>query len=345
MLIEALILLLALIGIVLAAELFTNGIEWLGQRLNLSEGVVGSILAAVGTALPETLIPIVAILFFGHKDGAEVGIGAIAGAPFMLSTLTLAICGMSVLGFAKAGIRSPELAINSKLLVRDLNFFLVAFSLALFATFVSSYVHVRFMIAIVLVSIYPYYVFKTFQHAGEVGEEPEHLHLERIFKTGDPNRLRLIIPQVLLGSLGIIGGAFVFVDHIDDLSNYLGISPTILSLIITPVATELPEKINSVLWSRKGKDTLALSNITGALVFQSCFPVAFGVATTEWILQPGTICTCAMALISAFIYCRLIDAGKLKAAHLTCGFIAYAIAISLLLYLAPVHRAHSVIVR
>src|SRR5215468_3500241 len=95
------LILAGLVVIVLAAELFTNGIEWLGQRLHLSEGVVGSVLAAVGTALPETLIPFVAVLFYGSRQGHEVGIGAIAGAPFMLSTLTLSLCGLSMWYYAK----------------------------------------------------------------------------------------------------------------------------------------------------------------------------------------------------------------------------------------------------
>ena len=56
--------------ILVAAELFTNGIEWFGHKLNLAEGAVGSVLAAVGTALPETMIPLVAILFAGTRDGS-----------------------------------------------------------------------------------------------------------------------------------------------------------------------------------------------------------------------------------------------------------------------------------
>ena len=62
---EILELVVALAVILIAAELFTNGIEWFGHKLNLAEGAVGSVLAAVGTALPETMIPLVAILFAG----------------------------------------------------------------------------------------------------------------------------------------------------------------------------------------------------------------------------------------------------------------------------------------
>ena len=57
------ILAVAFVVILAGAELFTNGIEWFGRKLGLAEGAVGSVLAAVGTALPETMIPIVAIVF------------------------------------------------------------------------------------------------------------------------------------------------------------------------------------------------------------------------------------------------------------------------------------------
>jgi cation:H+ antiporter len=335
MLVEIGLILVALVVIVLAAELFTNGIEWLGQRLQLSEGVVGSVLAAVGTALPETLIPFVAVIFFGQKQGEEVGIGAIAGAPFMLSTLTLGLCGLTVLMCSKPPHRverPPELQVNSVVISRDLKYFAMAYTIAMLAVFASPYPIVRYMVAIVLCLIYPVYVWKCFQHEGEVGEAPEHLFLDKIFKCGS-DKLRLIIPQIILGLLGILGGAFVFVDHVEDLSQDLRFPVCVLSLIISPIATELPEKINSVLWARQGKDTLALGNITGALVFQSCIPVAFGVAFTKWNLDSGTVLTGVVAIVSATIYMLLLKAGKLKPVHLLCGMVAYAISVGALIWL------------
>src|SRR3989449_7327381 len=93
---------IALVLILVAAEVFTNGVEWIGENLGLSEGAVGSVLAAVGTALPETLLPLVAILI-GHASGKEIGIGAILGAPFMLSTLAMFVLGTAVLILARGG--------------------------------------------------------------------------------------------------------------------------------------------------------------------------------------------------------------------------------------------------
>ena len=55
------LLLLTLVVILIGAEAFTNALEHLGERLKISEGITGSIFAAVGTALPETMVPIVAI--------------------------------------------------------------------------------------------------------------------------------------------------------------------------------------------------------------------------------------------------------------------------------------------
>ena len=68
---DILILVIAFVVILLGAELFTNGIEWFGRKLNLAQGAVGSVLAAVGTALPETMIPIIAIAFGGGGESTD----------------------------------------------------------------------------------------------------------------------------------------------------------------------------------------------------------------------------------------------------------------------------------
>ena len=99
MLNDVLVLRVSLVVILFAAELFTNGIEWMGRKLGLGEGAVGSVLAAVGTALPETLIPIIAIVFATAEGAHEVGVGAILGAPFMLSTLAMFVTGLGIVAF------------------------------------------------------------------------------------------------------------------------------------------------------------------------------------------------------------------------------------------------------
>lgn len=336
MILEIIILLITLGFIVFASELFTNGVEWLGQRLQLSEGVVGSVFAAVGTALPETLIPIVALLFFGKERGAEVGIGAIAGAPFMLSTLTLGLCGIAFIAYKKSGRRAGGMVINEVVIKRDLMFFILAYAIAIITSFFAHEQMVRWVMAVILVLVYPLYLFVCFKHVGEVGEEPEKLYFDRILKVGS-TRLRAILPQIFFGLAGITGGAYMFVKCIQDLSDDFHIPALVLSLIVCPVATEMPEKINSLLWIRNNKDTLALGNVTGALVFQSCFPVAFGVAFTSWQLDQGTLLSGFVALTMATAYLVLLATKKLRPWHLATGAMAYIVTIGAILFLDLPH--------
>jgi cation:H+ antiporter len=99
---------------------------------------------------------------------------------------------------------------------------------------------------------------------------------------------------------GIILSADYFIKNVQSLSQVIGVSPLILSLIITPIATELPEKLNSIIWVGRKKETMAIGNITGAMVFQSCFPVVFGMVFTPWRLQGMTVVSAVLALTSAF---------------------------------------------
>src|SRR5215510_15730446 len=78
--------------ILAGALLFTNAVEWIGHRMKLGEGAVGSLLAAVGTAMPETLIAIVALI--GATKSEDIAVGAIVGAPFLLATLAMGLVGL-----------------------------------------------------------------------------------------------------------------------------------------------------------------------------------------------------------------------------------------------------------
>jgi cation:H+ antiporter len=329
MITDGAILIVSLFLILASSELFTNGVEWLGQKLSLSEGVVGSVLAAVGTALPETLIPIVAVAGRAEQFH-EIGIGAIAGAPFMLSTLTMCVCGMSVYIFALTGRRTRDLNINKTIISRDLTFFLIAYAIGLAATLATDWLAIRQCIAFLLLIIYLIYLKMTFAHEGESGEAPEHLYFNRLLRGG--TGLFMVVLQVLCGLGGILWGANMFVDHLNSMAHLIAVPAIILALILSPIATELPEKCNSVLWIRKKKDTLALGNITGAMVFQSCFPVAFGIAFTRWHLGVATVLSGITALTSAVIFLLLLRSNSLKFHHMICGGIFYASVIGYLLY-------------
>ncbi|MCR4434876.1 MAG: sodium:calcium antiporter [Clostridiales bacterium] len=322
-------LILSLGIILLSCELFTNGIEWLGKKMKVGDGVVGSIFSAVGTCLPETMIPIIAILFSGNSSSStDIGIGAIAGAPFMLSTLAFFITGISVLIFWKRRGTGMEMKLNNKILSRDIGFFILVYSLGIAASFTGAGT-VKAFVALVLVAAYVYYIFLTVKHDHE-----SHGHLESLYIVKYLNlktNMATILFQIALALTGIILGAEFFVENIKDISSLLGVSTLILSLIITPIATELPEKFNSIIWISKKKDTLALGNITGAMVFQSCIPVFIGILATPWVLDEKVVVSAVLALLSAltsYLWIRL--RGKLNPIPLLMGGAFYAIFIGYL---------------
>ena len=71
-----------------------------------------------------------------------------------------------------------------------------------------------------------------------------------------------------------------------------------IALVLAPLATELPEKFNSIFWIRDGKDTLALGNMTGAMLFQSTIPVSFGILFHPWNLDFLSLFATVLALAS-----------------------------------------------
>jgi cation:H+ antiporter len=326
------VFLLISLGIILfGAEIFTNGVEWLGKKLNLSEGAVGCILAAVGTALPETMIPVIAILFGRGDSGHEIGIGAILGAPFMLSTLALFISGIAVIVYKKKHPNFPYLNIDPAVMRRDLVFFIIVYTAAVITAFLNLHVYKMF-VAVGLVIMYLLYVFFTLKHGNKMGEECDINPL--LFdkrKVSNPRTARVIF-QVIFALIVIVLGARIFVKEIEILSVLLGIPSFILALIIAPIATELPEKFNSVIWISKGKDTLAMGNITGAMVFQSSIIPAMGIILTPWILNFNAVISAVFALLSALIvYIQLIIRNKITAFTLLSGGVFYVIFISMVL--------------
>lgn len=317
----------SLFVILLSCKIFTNGIEWLGKKIKVGDGVTGSIFSAIGTCLPETMIPIIAILFSGKNgDGEDIGIGAILGAPFMLSSLAFFVLGASVFMFYKKRNCGIVLKVNIKILSRDILFFLSAYIIALFAAYLENN-SIKNIFSFSLIGIYFYYIFITFKKDNLIEGNLEKLYINRLFKKKSiipsPSIIEILI-QVVFAISGIIAGAYLFVENIKEISYNIGISPLLLSLVITPIATELPEKFNSIIWISQKKDTLAIGNITGAMVFQSCIPVSIGIIFTDWSLNPTIILSVLFAMLSSiliFIYIKACK--KLTAFPLLLGGVFY----------------------
>jgi cation:H+ antiporter len=303
--------------ILVGAEVFTNGIEWLGIKLNMSEGATGSILAALGTATPETLIPIVAILFTNTTDSDEIGVGAILGAPFMLATLVMLLIGVTAYVLRTRRGRDT-LRVDAAHASRDLSFFLVLYTIALGLAllprdlhFLKGYIGWIFLPAYFL---YLFLVLRTQKVSPEDVEEEKEAHeafdeltfathLRRFGAAVVPTRppLWLVLVQTFVSFGAILVGARFFATFVEDFSHAMQFNTLLVALVLAPLATELPEAANSLLWTKDGKDVIALGNVAGAMVFQSTVPVTIGVLLTPWELGRFGTVAAVFALLSGLL--------------------------------------------
>lgn len=320
--------LILLLLIVFACSLFTNAVEHFGLEFKFGKNAVGSIFAALGTTAPETIVPLVAIIggiIAGNETVAcEIGIGAILGSPFLLSTITFFFMGVGIYIFKWAKSRkSLNLDIDNRYIIRDFKFFFVNYFVAVGASFVK-FPLVKLLALLFLIISYIYYFVQTLKRAknsDDVDSEIEELAFAKICKF---NKRFAIFIQVVFSLLLLILCAHLFVLKIKFFADFLHIQPLILSLIIMPIATELPENVNSLLWLKHEKDTFALSNITGAMVFQSAIPMSIGILFTPWVFDTNGLANIICVILSsAILYFAFICKKQISAKVFLFGGLFY----------------------
>ena len=307
---DAVLLLLAFAVVLAGALLFTNAVEWIGHKLEVGVGAVGSILAAVGTAMPETLIAIVALV--GAKQGSEdVAVGAIVGAPFLLATLAMGLVGLFAYMYRDKRDQGLQLNVHRPTLERDLLFFLVLFAIGGALSW-GPPAPLRIGVGIAFLVAYVAYISLTLKGGGEVQSEESlnPLIFERRSEYREDPSMAFCVLQLLVGLGAMVGGAHLFVDELLNLAESIGAEPLVLALILAPLATELPEKVNSFFWVREGKDALALGNITGAMVFQSMIPVGIGLIFTDWELNWHAVLSIGLGLAGGLLAYESLHLGR-----------------------------------
>jgi cation:H+ antiporter len=242
----------------------------------------------------------------------------------MLSTLTLFL--MAAFAAHKRGW-GGEFRPERTGLERDLTWFLAAFGLSAVAIFVPHQAaFTRGLFAFSLVLMYFVYLMLTMRASAKLvvnghGTEADHpLYLARL---GLPKNLATIILQLGIGLTLIVLGAKGFVLGVEELSAWIGVPVLVLSLLIVPVATELPEKVNSILWIRRRRDTLAFGNITGAMVFQGSLLPALGIMLTPWEPRPEVMLGMGITLFASSYLFIMLRRGHLRPWHFALNGLCY----------------------
>ncbi|MBQ7288004.1 MAG: hypothetical protein IJW73_09610, partial [Candidatus Gastranaerophilales bacterium] len=139
--------------------------------------------------------------------------------------------------------------------------------------------------------------------------------------------------QLILSLVALVLSSHYFVGEIKYFSYLLNVSPAILSLFITPFATELPECINSLIWLKQDKDDLAIANIVGAIVFQSTIVFTLGMALTTWQFSPSLLLNCLLTFVGAIIFAFIVLINKkiTQVSLLFCGIIYFIYLVAIFL--------------
>jgi cation:H+ antiporter len=261
-------------------------VEWVGRKLSVGSTATGTILAAFGTALPESVVTFVAVAFGKGDAQRELGVGAALGGPLVLATIAYATVGATLLLTRQKLKRTAEVQGQFRRLSRDqgwfLTIFLVKLAVGLVAFTFKPWLGVAFLAA------YALYFWREMR--GDDGDEIEDALEPLILAKHRPDPpLSLSLVQTGVALLVIFGASRLFVNQLDVLGPALGMKPQLLALLLSPIATELPETMNAIIWVRQGKHRLALANISGAMMIQATVPTAFGLFWTPWMLDRSLI--------------------------------------------------------
>jgi cation:H+ antiporter len=268
--------------IYLACEYFVNGVEWVGEKLDVGQKATGTVLAAFGTALPESVVTLVAVAFGTGAAAKELGVGAALGGPLALSTIAYATVGVVLLLTRRHLPAGAEVAATFRRLSTDQGWFL-----AIFAAKIALGVLVfawKPWLGLLFLAAYALYVRHELGSEGddaEQGLEPLKFQPRRAV----PSTVMALV-QTGLALVVIFAASHTFVAQLEALGPALGLRPQLLALLLSPIATELPETMNAVIWVRQGKYRLALANISGAMMIQATIPTALGLFFTPWLLTP-----------------------------------------------------------
>jgi cation:H+ antiporter len=314
------LLLAAAVAIYVACSWFVNGVEWLGVRLNVGAVAVGTVLAAIGTALPESVVTFVAVAFGNTDERKQIGVGAAMGGPLVLSTVAYATVGIVLL----LTTRSFSATIPGRReLLADQSWFFVVFlaklGLGLVAFAWKPWLGLAFLAA------YGWFAYRELQDAKTEGSADTETLDPLKLQPGRSSPTTWAVFAQCVGTLVVIFVASeVFVGQLDQLGPALGLSPALVALLFAPVATELPEVLNAVIWVRQGKPELAVGNISGSMMIQATIPSALGIGFTPWLFDWVLTMAGVVTLLSIVLMIVLGRQHKLSSGTLLIGGVLYA---------------------
>jgi cation:H+ antiporter len=280
--------LLLLIG---AAKYFTEAAERIGLSLKLSPFMVGVVIVAIGTSLPELISGIIASTT-GHS---EIVIGNVLGAN--ISNIFL-ILGMATI------VAKRSIQLGKEYIFIDLHFMLGSATFLILFLLDGEISRVEGVCLVVGFIVYQVYLMKS-DKPNEMPTLNDEATVRKIDKVKRKDILILLITAV-----GIYFGAKFVVQSIQDIAMALNVDKTIISLTVLSLGTTLPELTVTIAAARKGQPEIAVGNILGSCIFNS-FMVTGVASLIRPISMPFELAkTSVIFLVIAAVFFYLLSQDK-----------------------------------
>jgi cation:H+ antiporter len=221
------------------------------------------------------------------------------------------------------GVRGGDLAgVDTGRLARDQTWFLAIFivkvSLGLVAFAIKPW------LGLVFFAVYILYFVREMTGTGDQasGDDLEPLKLQP--RRTCPTTLAVTV-QILVTLAIIFGASQLFVQQLEWAGPALGLPAVVVALLLSPIATELPEIMNAIIWVRQGKTQLALANISGAMMIQATVPSGIGILFTPWVFDSALMLAGAVTMASVSYLLWLLRTHRVTAGRLAAAAGFYAV--------------------
>lgn len=336
--VHVLLLLGCAVVIYLACEWFVNSVEWLGVRMRMGTLAVGTILAAAGTALPESVVTLVAVTM-RHGDAAkEIGVGAAMGGPLALATIAYGVTGFMLIrrkralqGLFRESLMAPEErdariapmdGADLSRLPRDQKWFLAIFVVKVGLGLVAF--TFKPVLGLLFFAAYAAYFVREMREDAEAHSDADLEPLKLQPHAESPAGWAIAV-QTLTTLAVIFVASQLFVAQLEWAGPAIGLAPSVTALLLSPIATELPEVMNAVIWVRQGKTSLALANISGAMMIQATIPSGLGILFTPWKFDHVLMLSGAITMAAIAYLLWLLARQRFTASRVAWAFAFYPI--------------------
>lgn len=289
-----------------ASDGFEAASEYLGR--NLSEGVRGATINAIGSSMPELFTTLLFLFILKDKDGFAGGIGTTAGsAIFNGMIIPAAVILIVILKRLNSSVK-----VSRKVLLRDGIALLLCEIVLIFLIGGTTLYWWHGLVLVLMYGIYVFYMLYSMKSNQETeGFEPkvdeiQDYEEDRDVENGSlfKNLITLNLEPIfikkefstanswglLLFSMLIIGSACgLLVKSCEWLGDALNIPIYFIAVVLASAATSVPDTILSMKDAEKGNYDDAVSNALGSNIFDVCFALGFPLMLFTLINGPITM--------------------------------------------------------